>query len=53
MHTRYCIRRELGACKKQKGGKQLPDKLSLRTGDRLLEVYCDCAKCEMHITIKK
>lgn len=53
MHTRYCIRRELGACKKQKGGKQLPDKLFLRTGDRLLEVHCDCAKCEMHITIKK
>ncbi len=53
MHTRYCIRRELGACKKQKGGKTLPDKLFLRTGANVLEVHCDCANCEMHITVKE
>ena len=53
MHTRYCIRRELGACKKQKGGKKLPEQLLLRNGEHILEVHCDCAKCEMQITLKK
>ena len=52
MHTRYCLRRELGACKKEKGAKQLPDPLILRTDGQQLEVHCDCKKCEMHIHIK-
>ncbi len=51
MHTRYCIRRELGACRLQKGGRQLPEKLFLRAGANVLEVQCDCANCEMHITV--
>lgn len=53
MHTRYCIRREMGACRKQPNGKGLPEKLYLRTGERVLEVHCDCKNCEMHITIKR
>lgn len=53
MHTRYCLRRELGACKMQKGGKPLPDPLYLRTGVRLLQVICDCGKCEMQIRLVK
>ena len=52
MHTRYCLRRELGACKKDKGARQLPDPLILRTAGQLLEVHCDCQKCEMQIRIK-
>lgn len=53
MHTRYCIRRELGACRKSPEGKRLPDKLFLRAGERILEVHCDCRNCEMRITIKR
>lgn len=52
MHTRYCIRRELGACKKLKGGRRLPEKLLLQTGDNVFEVHCDCGRCEMRITLK-
>lgn len=50
MHTRYCIRRELGACRKMKNARQLPDKLFLRTGSTLLAIDCDCHECEMKIT---
>ena len=53
MHTRYCIRRELGACKKSSNAKSLPDKIFLRTGKTLLAVNCDCLKCEMTITLVK
>ncbi|MGM9868998.1 MAG: U32 family peptidase [Sodaliphilus sp.] len=52
MHTRYCLRRELGACKKEKGARLLPDPLILRTAGQQLEVHCDCQKCEMQIRIK-
>ncbi|MCQ2289390.1 MAG: U32 family peptidase [Muribaculaceae bacterium] len=50
MHTRYCIRRELGACRKEKGAKKLPHRLFLRSSNVLLEVHCDCSACEMKIT---
>ena len=53
MQTRYCIRRELGACKKSSNAKSLPDKIFLRTGKTLLAVNCDCSKCEMTITLVK
>ncbi len=51
MHTRYCLRRELGACRKDKNARQLPDHLYLRTGSTLLAVHCDCARCEMKLTL--
>jgi collagenase-like PrtC family protease len=51
MNTRYCIRRELGACRMVKGAKQLPDKLFLRNGNTLLAVDCDCKRCEMKISV--
>lgn len=52
MTTRYCLRRELGACLKEKGSTRLPSPLLLRTGGRtLLRVDCDCSRCEMTITI--
>lgn len=51
MHTRYCLRRELGACRRDAKARQLPDPLFLRSGNTLLRVECDCKACEMHIFI--
>lgn len=53
MHTRYCIRRELGACRKSGAAKTLPEKIFLRSGKTLLAVNCDCVKCEMKLTLVK
>ncbi len=50
MHTRYCIRRQLGACLKGKNPNSLPRDLYLRNGNTLLRVSCDCNRCEMKIT---
>ena len=50
MHTRYCIRRQLGACLKGKNSGKLPRELYLRSADTLLRINCDCRKCEMTIT---
>ena len=49
MHTRYCLRRELGACRLDAKAKQLPEQLYLRNAGTLLRVDCDCAHCEMHL----
>lgn len=49
MHTRYCLRRELGACLMDKNGKKLPSKLFLHHGNVTLAVVCDCARCEMKL----
>ena len=51
MHTRYCLRRELGACRRDPAAKQLPERIYLRTGNTRLAVVCDCRACEMRITI--
>ena len=52
MHTRYCLRRELGDCLKDKNRKHnLPTPLLLRNGRTLLRVDCDCSRCEMRIFI--
>ena len=50
MHTRYCLRRQLGACLKGKNGNRLPRDLFLKTGTTLLKVTCDCAHCEMFLS---
>ena len=50
MHTRYCIRRQLGACLKGKNTDRLPRDLYLKTGSTLLRVTCDCRACEMLLT---
>ena len=50
MHTRYCLRRQMGACLKGKNADRLPRDLYLRTGNTLLKVTCDCKNCEMIIT---
>ena len=51
MHTRYCIRRQLGACHRDRNARSLPARLFLRNADTLLEVHCDCSACEMRITV--
>ena len=50
MHTRYCLRRQLGACLKGKNASRLPRDLYLKTGTTLLKVTCDCIHCEMTLT---
>ena len=51
MHTRYCIRRQLGACLKYKNATALPRDLYLKTGSTLLRVNCNCKTCEMQLTL--
>ena len=51
MHTRYCLRRELGACKKYSQKKHLPNELFLRNGNMLLSLTFDCTACEMHVKV--
>ena len=51
MHTRYCIRRQLGACLKGTNASALPRDLYLKTGNTLLRITCDCKSCEMLITL--
>lgn len=53
MHTRYCLRRQLGACLKGKNATRLPHDLFLKTGNTLLKVTCDCKNCEMTLTLAK
>ena len=50
MHTRYCLRRQLGTCLKGRNANRLPRDLYLKTGSTLLKVSCDCKSCEMIIT---
>lgn len=51
MHTRYCLRRELGVCLKSSGTEKLPARLFLRTGNQIISIYCDCTHCEMHLSL--
>lgn len=56
MTSRYCLRRELGACLKTPEGKTLPGTLYLRPAGaaservRTMRVDCDCANCRMNLT---
>ena len=54
MTSRFCLRRELGACLKTPDAHRLPAKLYLRpTGAaanvRTMRIDCDCSKCHMHL----
>lgn len=49
MHTRYCLLRELGFCRKDKKTKKLPQKLYLENERIRLIVETNCANCEMYI----
>ena len=49
MHTRYCVLRELGYCRKDKKSVKLPQKLYLVNVRTRFAIETDCAKCEMYI----
>ena len=53
MTTRYCLRRELGCCKKTPKNKALFKKLSepltITTGSNVFRLEFDCSKCEMNV----
>lgn len=51
MHTRYCLRRQLGVCRLDRNASQLPAELYLRSGSVILRVECDCRLCEMRLYI--
>lgn len=49
MQTRYCLRRELGACLRTPQGAALPEPLTLRSGSYELHCRFDCASCRMSL----
>lgn len=50
MQTRYCIRRELGACLKEKNqATRLPVPMFLRNPSGVYRIDCDCRRCGMDI----
>lgn len=49
METRYCLRRELGACLKTKSAGKLPDRLYIVSGNNRYRLQFDCEKCMMHV----
>ena len=49
MTTRYCIRRELGACLKEKNARKLPSPLYLRNNSGLYRLDFDCKRCGMNV----
>lgn len=49
MTTRYCLRRELGACLRTANGKHLPQPLFLRSANNVYRLDFNCAKCEMQV----
>lgn len=51
MTTRYCLRRELGACLKTPAGKRLKGPLKLVGANFVLGLEFDCARCGM--TVRK
>ncbi|MCM1067180.1 MAG: U32 family peptidase [Muribaculaceae bacterium] len=49
MTTRYCIRRELGACLREKGASKLPTPLFLTNPSGTYRLDFDCARCGMKV----
>lgn len=49
MTTRYCLRRELGACLRTPTASSLPERLFLHSGPIRLALNFDCKRCEMHV----
>ncbi len=53
MTTRYCIRRELGACLKQRDSRlKLTPPLTLVQGKRSYGLRFDCDLCRMHVVVE-
>lgn len=49
MNTRYCLRRELGACLREKNAGKLPRKIFLRNESGLYRLDFDCTTCAMRV----
>lgn len=49
MTTRYCLRREMGRCLRQGGGKEWKEPLTLRSGAASFGLEFDCSRCLMHL----
>lgn len=49
MQTRYCLRRELGACLRTLEGHRLPSPLFLRNDSGLYRLDFDCRRCGMNV----
>lgn len=49
MTTRYCLRRELGACLKCVGGGRIKGPLSIKSGALHFDLEFDCAECRMKV----
>lgn len=49
MTTRYCLRRELGACLRTPAGSKLPPELYLRNRAASYRLCFDCADCRMRL----
>ena len=53
MQTRYCLRRELGACLKPSDRALLPDKLFITSGKNRFRLEFDCSKCRMNVLLDR
>ena len=53
MTTRYCLRREMGACLKEGGAEKLKEPLKLVTGPNRFELEFDCRNCRMNVIFSK
>lgn len=51
METRYCLRRELGACLKEGGASKLPAELYLTSAGNRFRLHFDCPNCRMHLLL--
>jgi len=49
MQTRYCLRRELGACLKSPAARKLPSPLFVTSGNTRFRLDFDCAACRMNV----
>lgn len=49
MTTKYCLRRELGACLKEKNGTKLPRKMFLKNESGTYRLDFDCKRCGMSV----
>lgn len=56
MTTRYCLRRELGCCKKERnnpGADRFSEPLTISSGNNRFRLDFDCARCEMNVILDK
>ena len=49
IETRYCLRRQLGACLREGGAQRLPEPLTIVTGPHRFTLRFDCARCHMQV----